>query len=266
MSSFVSTGRMLYSARFSFSEKATLLPSGYCAGILPVIDLEDHYARDTRKRVYSKDGRRGSQMLSDTESDDEKRQNVRKTTMNDTRETIVTLVEAIEPFDELEREHRNDALEWIGSGTEIFRIAKPETPPKHLVSYFVVVDPKNEAILLVDHINAEKWLPTGGHVEVGENPKTTVERESVEELGMQAEFLFEEPVFVSQMTTGGKNAGHRDVSLWYVISGNADTAIHYEEREFNGIRWFPLDEVLKTDIARLDEHLHRFISKLKTLL
>jgi 8-oxo-dGTP diphosphatase len=186
--------------------------------------------------------------------------------MNSMHKTIATLVEAIEPFDELEREHRNDALEWIGSGAEIFRIAKPETPPKHLVSYFVVVDTDRRSVLLVDHVNAEKWLPTGGHVEVGENPKTTVERESIEELGIKAKFIFDDPIFISQATTVGKNAGHRDVSLWYVITGNVDDRITYEEREFNGVRWFTFDEVSETDITRLDEHLHRFVSKLKTLL
>jgi 8-oxo-dGTP pyrophosphatase MutT (NUDIX family) len=182
------------------------------------------------------------------------------------RETISVLVGTIEPFDELEREHRDDALEWIGSGTEIFRVAKPETPPKHLVSYFVVVDTDRQALLLVDHINAEKWLPTGGHVEVGENPKATVERELIEELGIKAKFIFYDPIFISQAKTVGKNAGHRDVSLWYVIAGNVDDRITYEEREFNGVRWFAFDEVSETDIARLDEHLHRFVSKLKTLL
>jgi 8-oxo-dGTP diphosphatase len=189
-----------------------------------------------------------------------------KSTMNDIRETISRIIRDIRPFDELEKRHRDDALAWIDGGAEIFRITKPDTPPKHLVSYFVLVDAEKKKILLVDHIKAEKWLPTGGHVEAGEDPKETVRRESVEELGIQAIFLFQKPVFVSQAVTGGKAAGHTDVSLWYVISGNTDTEIHYEEREFNGVRWFTFEEVLKTDIARLDEHLHRFMSKLKTLL
>ncbi|MEI7749434.1 MAG: NUDIX hydrolase [Candidatus Moraniibacteriota bacterium] len=186
--------------------------------------------------------------------------------MNGIRESIVTLVENIGPFDDLEKKHQDDALEWIGSGAEIFRIAKPDMPPKHLVSYFVVVDLAHGAVLLVDHISAEKWLPSGGHVEFGESPKATVGRESVEELGIEAKFIFENPIFISQATTVGKNAGHRDVSLWYVISGNIDVPITYEEREFNGVRWFTFDEALATDISRLDEHFHRFVSKLKTLL
>jgi 8-oxo-dGTP pyrophosphatase MutT (NUDIX family) len=189
-----------------------------------------------------------------------------KSTMNDIRETISRIIRDIRPFDELEKRHRDDALAWIDGGAEIFRITKPDTPPKHLVSYFVLVDIDKKAVLLVDHINAEKWLPTGGHVEHGEDPKETVRRESVEELGVKASFFFSNPVFISQAITGGKTAGHTDVSLWYVISGNTDAGIRYEEREFNGVRWFTFDEVLETDIDRLDEHLHRFISKLKTLV
>ena len=47
---------------------------------------------------------------------------------------------AIKPLDDLEREHLLDALTWVDSGAELFRVAKPATPPKHLVSYFAIVD------------------------------------------------------------------------------------------------------------------------------
>src|SRR5882724_7728074 len=91
---------------------------------------------------------------------------------------------AIAPLDATEREHLADALLWVDSGAELCRIAKPATPPKHLVSYFAVVDAGH--ILLVDHKNAQLWLPAGGHVEPGEHPRTTVSRELEEELGITA--------------------------------------------------------------------------------
>lgn len=88
---------------------------------------------------------------------------------------------AITPLDATEREHLADALAWVDSGAELCRVVKPATPPKHLVSYFAVVD--GEHIVLVDHKNAKLWLPTGGHVVPGEHPRTTVLREFEEELG-----------------------------------------------------------------------------------
>ena len=97
------------------------------------------------------------------------------------RELIRTELAAIEPLDALEAEHLADALAWVDSGVDLFRVAKPATPPKHLVSYFAVVDA--DQILLVDHKNARLWLPAGGHVELGEHPRATVVRELEEELG-----------------------------------------------------------------------------------
>ena len=80
-------------------------------------------------------------------------------------------VELIQPLDALEQESKLDVLSWIDSGAELCRLEKPATPPQHLISYFAVVD--GDHILLVDHINAELWLPTGGHVDPGEHPRDT---------------------------------------------------------------------------------------------
>ena len=91
-------------------------------------------------------------------------------------------IELIEPLDEMEQTSKLDVLSWIDSGVELCRLEKPAVPPKHLISYFAVVD--GEYILLVDHVNAELWLPTGGHVEPGEHPRVTVLREAKEELSM----------------------------------------------------------------------------------
>lgn len=79
------------------------------------------------------------------------------------REQVRAEVEAIEPLDALEREHQADVLAGIDSGAELFRVANPATPPKHLVASFAVVD--GDHILLVDPRDARLWLPTGGHVE-----------------------------------------------------------------------------------------------------
>ena len=72
------------------------------------------------------------------------------------REAIRSEVSAIKPLDDTEGLHQADALAWIGSGAGLFRTTKPATPPKHLVSYFAVVDDGH--ILLVAHRSAGLWL------------------------------------------------------------------------------------------------------------
>lgn len=175
------------------------------------------------------------------------------------RAQIRTELESIEPFDEVERQHHAEALRWVNSGAELFRLAKPATPPKHLVSYFAVVD--QQYILLVDHKNAQLWLPAGGHVEPEEHPRSTVLRELEEELGFTCPHPVEAPVMVTCTATVGLTAGHTDVSLWYVVHAKREQSMKYDEGEFSGIRWFPFSEV---PLEQADPHLGRFIAKLRS--
>lgn len=169
-------------------------------------------------------------------------------------------ISSITPFDNAEREVRADALDWVDSGLELFRTEKPATPPKHLVSYFLLMD--GDHMLLVDHIKAGLWLPSGGHVEPGEHPRTTVEREIVEELGITAEFIFREPQFVTATTTVGQTAGHIDVSLWYLVRGDRSEELDFDRDEFTRVRWFSPDDV---PYQRTDPELGRFLKKLDGL-
>lgn len=122
------------------------------------------------------------------------------------RNQIRDEVISIAPLDALEREDISRCLAWIDSGVDLCRIAKPATPPMHLVSYFVVVDDGH--VLLVDHRNAQLWLPAGGHVEQGEHPRVAVERELEEE-----PHPIEAPLFMTITATVGLTVGHTDVSL-----------------------------------------------------
>ena len=173
------------------------------------------------------------------------------------RQQIRQEVAAIVPLDELERSQLADALAWIDGGAELCRLAKPATPPKHLVAYFVVVDDAH--VLLVDHRNAQLWLPPGGHVDPGEHPRTTVLRELAEELGLAPAYPIAAPLMLTVSTTVGLTAGHTDVSLWYVLHADRRQQISYDETEFLSIRWFAFDEV---PFERAEPHLRRFLAKL----
>lgn len=173
-------------------------------------------------------------------------------------------VERISAYDALEQEHINDTLHWIDSGVNIFRIAKPDTPPKHLVSYFTLIDPLHHSILLGDHIKAQLWLPSGGHVELHEHPRDTVVREAQEEIHQQARFLQgqEHPFFVTVTQTNGLTAKHTDVSLWYLLHGDMHATLTFDRREFTDMNWFSFEEILESHPTIFDPHMQRFTRKL----
>ncbi len=177
------------------------------------------------------------------------------------REEIGLIVDSISPFDTEEIEHLNFVKRWIHSGAELFRRVKPATPKVHLVSYFVVIDFSQKKILLVDHNKARLWLPTGGHVEPNEHPRDTVKREILEELGIEANFILDSPLFATVTKTVGSTPVHTDVSLWYIVHGDSLKTFDYDKDEFSNIRWFDLETI---PYSTSDPNMKRFVRKFKS--
>jgi 8-oxo-dGTP diphosphatase len=184
----------------------------------------------------------------------------------DARTQLAEIVKAIAPFDDLEAEHRLDTLSWIASAAEVYRYREPDRPPKHLVVYFVLVDLDVGALLLVDHRKAQLWIPTGGHVEPGEDPAEAARRELHEELGIAADLvggLSSNPLLVTQTTTVGLDAGHVDVSLWYVLGAATSTRTIPDRTEFAATRWWRFAEIDAAPREIIDPFLPRFLDKLR---
>ncbi|MGZ4634715.1 MAG: NUDIX hydrolase [Oryzihumus sp.] len=186
--------------------------------------------------------------------------------MSEPLTTVRRLVQDIQPFDQQEEADQDAVLRWLGETDDVFRRAEPRTPPQHLVSYFLLVDPSGPQVLLADHRKSGLWLPAGGHVEPGESPVDTVRREVVEELGIAATFpawLGEKAFFLTVTETVGEpSARHVDVSLWFVLQGARRQALAPDPREFRAVRWWTPQEVAAADPAIFDPHLGRMLAKL----
>ena len=176
------------------------------------------------------------------------------------RAQIRSEIAGVQTLDQAERIDVVRALAWVDSGATLCRISKPATPPMHLVSYFVVVD--GDQVLLVDHKNAQRWLPPGGHVEAGEHPRATVLRELQEELGFAAPHAIAAPLLLTCSTTVGPSTPHVDVSLWYVVRCSRSQPLVFDAGEFNSVRWFPWGDVPP---QRSEPHLPRFLAKLQSI-
>jgi 8-oxo-dGTP diphosphatase len=182
--------------------------------------------------------------------------------MTSIRQEIHSTISSLSPFDEIEQEHISFTKHWIDSGVEIFRIAKPATPDPHLVAYFLLIDSLTNQVLLVDHKKAGLWLPSGGHVEPNEHPKETVKREILEELGIQADFMMKDPVFLTVTKTVGQSAGHTDISLWYILKGSSSISYAFDQEEFVQICWFSSSQI---PYNKCDPHMKRCIEKLNSI-
>jgi 8-oxo-dGTP diphosphatase len=102
----------------------------------------------------------------------------------------------------------------------------------------------------------------------GEDPRRSVEREALEELGIRPAFHDRlgggQPFFVSVTKTSDHS--HTDVALWLVLTGDRTAELRPDTREFRDIRWFGLDDQTDWPADRFDQQMHRFASKLKSAL
>lgn len=176
---------------------------------------------------------------------------------------ISKIIEKIDPWDKDELIHKNLVEKWVASGADLFRIEKPATPNMHLVSYFVPYDKQKEKIFLVHHKKANLWLPPGGHVDVDEHPKDAASREMEEELFTKADFLMDDPLFLTVTKTVNNSLSHTDVSLWFVVKGNSLQDYRFDTGEFYDAAWFKINELPKT---QMEPHLKRFLGKLQNSL
>ena len=144
--------------------------------------------------------------------------------MRDSVAVVHQLVATLSSLDTLEDAHITDTLRWLKSTDDVFRRAKPATPPRHLVSYAAVLDPRTFDVLLVDHLNARLFVPPGGQVEPDEHPAAAARRECREKLGIDSPIALGagNPTLLTVTTTIGRDAGHTDVSLWFIIVGSRD--------------------------------------------
>jgi len=187
---------------------------------------------------------------------------------DDPRVIVRDRVTAVRPFDAREAADQADILGWIDSGAPLFRTAKPATPPRHLAVYAALVDEAERSIMLVDHRKAQLWLLPGGHVDDGEDPRWSVEREACEELGIGPKFHEKfggQPCFLSVTQTRGAGS-HTDVTLWFVLKGDSTAEIRPDLGEFSEARWFRLDDRTDWLDSRFDPHMDRFMRKLTSAL
>lgn len=186
-------------------------------------------------------------------------------TGDELRGAISELVRSVRPADARETADQADILDWIASGEQLFRTVAPGIPPKHLVVYFVPVDTAGRLVLLGDHVKSGLWLPPGGHVEDGEDPRRSVEREALEELGIDAAFHDRlgagKPFFLTVTPTLGEPS-HTDVSLWFALACPRSATLRPDPREFRSIRWFAADDQAPWPGDRFDPEMGRFIRKL----
>lgn len=165
------------------------------------------------------------------------------------RSSVLLELSKIIPMSIDEENDVGSIIRWVKKESDIYRISPPNIPQKHLVVYFILIN--NDSILLVNHKKAGGWIPTGGHVDVNESLRSTVQREAKEELFIDIDHvLFDRPIMVSSIETSSETLSHTDVIVWYAIDASFLSIQAYDQSEFYDIAWFDRCSAEKISIEK----------------
>lgn len=172
------------------------------------------------------------------------------------RSGYIADVTQIIPFDEQEEQDKSYILTWL-KNTETLN--KPYNMLEHLGVLGILLSPDKKKTYLLHHKKAQSLLPPGGHVDIGLPLAMAVSAELKEELHTKARLLKPSPFFITKTFTRGLNAGHTDITSWFLLEGNPSTNYHIHEKEASKAEWVEISEILQNESLG---HLHRAFLKL----
>ena len=128
---------------------------------------------------------------------------------------------------------------------KVGKLTRDLNPVNHFCTFIIPFDPESKKIFIGHHINADQWIPPGGHIEEGELPIDTVKREFEEELGIKIRDKHNELFDLGITNVQGKKRSckiHYD--FWYLIH-TAKLNFKYNKKEFYKAEWMTIKKALK---------------------
>lgn len=118
-------------------------------------------------------------------------------------------------------------------------------------------------ILLIKHSKLDTWLHPGGHIEGDETPDETAKRETLEETGIEIEFVEEQDFEVPESDNLPKpfninlhhiSEDHMHCAFMFLARKKEDGEASHSH-EHDGMRWFSEEEL--RDLEDIPENLRR---------
>ena len=175
------------------------------------------------------------------------------------RSGYIADVTQIVPYDDQEEQDKNYILTWL-KNTEALN--KPYNMLEHLGVLGILLSPDKKRTYLLHHKKAQSLLPPGGHVDLGLPLAKAVSAELKEELHAEAKLLNPSPFFITRTLTRGLNAGHTDITSWFLLEGSLSAKYHIHAKEASNAEWIEISEILQNGSLG---HLHRAFLKLLTI-
>lgn len=128
-------------------------------------------------------------------------------------------------------------------------LTRDEGPLIHVGLFIMAIDSKAQKVYIGHHKKSDRWIPHGGHVDMGETVEQTLEREIREEWGMEMKAsAIGEPVLLTITSIENPKQWHvcrEHLDVWFFVDVDSQAFTIKEEilcDEFHEARWVDLVE------------------------
>ena len=143
---------------------------------------------------------------------------------------------------------RNEFLQRIERG----RLTRDENSENHFCTGVFPFNPDTHQVFLVHHKKSGLWIAPGGHIDLGEIPSETIQREVKEELGLNTPPLEGPFLFTVNDLHSLTQICQKHYEIWYVLLTDGK-GFDINDREFHETRWVNFEQAkeLITDQCNL---------------
>ncbi len=138
------------------------------------------------------------------------------------------------------------------------KLSRSENPHSHFCVFFAGFDSRVKKVFIGHHIKGDSWMFNGGHIDQGELPLDSVQREMKEEWGEQiGRFQIYGPDIITTCDINNKQVTCRKhYDLWYFVELDQrqfQPQVSLLNREFYDFGWKDVDEA-KRLITKAEIH------------
>jgi ADP-ribose pyrophosphatase YjhB (NUDIX family) len=160
------------------------------------------------------------------------------------RDAILDLLSNHQPHDPTEAGFLEQTIAFVRQEADF---TSRLNPAGHLTGSAWVVNPAQDAVLLIHHVNLQRWLQPGGHVEDGDaSIQETAARETLEECDLASVELVSQALYDLDVHPIPHRKGfpaHLHYDFRFLVRVPDEAAFAAQEGEVTEVRWFTTDEI-----------------------
>ena len=164
-------------------------------------------------------------------------------------ENLKKSIEQFTPYNEQEEVEKKIMLKYINDFDDTLT---RQNEFGHFTSSAIVLNKERTKMLMIYHKIYNSWAWTGGHSDGDNDLLYVAMKEAKEETGIKNVTPISENIYSLELINvnghekKGKYVGsHVHLNVTYLLEADENEEIHIKEDENSGVKWVPIDEILK---------------------